>query len=178
MKRQRTTKSGKEAKAVAEMTAAEAAVSHAVVAAEIAENDRLYHREDAPKITDAEYDALRRELNAIEARFPKLKSAVSVSVGAPPSPKFAEARHAVPMLSLENAFSADDVRDFVGQMMRFLGRPADEPIQLTAEPKIDGLSMSLRYEQQRLVLGAIKHLINGDRPPIHAVDNLITKTPT
>ena len=156
MKPQRTTKSGKEAKAVAEMTAAEAAVRHAVVAAEIAENDRLYHREDAPKITDAEYDALRRELNAIEARFPKLKSAVGVSVGAPPSPKFAEARHAVPMLSLENAFSADDVRDFVGQMMRFLGRPADEPIQLTAEPKIDGLSMSLRYEQQRLVLGATR----------------------
>ncbi len=147
---------GKSAKAVDDLTAAEAVRRHKALSRQIAEADRRYHGEDAPTITDAAYDALRRELNEIEARFPDLKSAVSASVGARPSAKFAEARHAVPMLSLENAFADDDVRDFVDQIYRFLGRSPDEPIAITAEPKIDGLSMSLRYEDRKLVLGATR----------------------
>jgi DNA ligase (NAD+) len=143
-------------KPVEELTEAEAAAEHDRVSGEIAAHDRRYYQEDAPVISDAAYDELRRRLNAIEARFPALKSAVSVSVGAAPSAKFAPVRHAVPMLSLENAFGEDDVRDFVEQMYRFLGRSRDDPIAFTAEPKIDGLSSSLRYEKGRLVLGATR----------------------
>ena len=148
----------KSLKAVDALSSREAAAELKTLAAEIAEHDRRYHEQDAPTITDAAYDALRRRNEAIEARFPDLKrpDSPSKSVGAKPSSKFTEARHSVPMLSLENAFSDEQVRDFVDQMFRFLGRSKDEPIPLTAEPKIDGLSMSLRYEERQLVLGVTR----------------------
>jgi DNA ligase (NAD+) len=143
---------------VEKLSAAEAAAELQRLATEIAGHDRRYYEQDAPTVADAEYDALRQRNAAIEARFPALKRVDSPSgrVGAAPSGKFASVRHAVPMLSLENAFSDDDVRDFVAQMHRFLGRPEEEPIALTAEPKIDGLSMSLRYESGKLKLGATR----------------------
>jgi len=147
-------------KPVEELSEAEAAAELARLAEEIAGHDRRYYQEDAPSVSDAAYDALRQRNQAIEARFPALKRSDSPSarVGAAPSGRFAEVRHSVPMLSLENAFDEDDVRDYLKGMYRFLGRPQDEPIALTAEPKIDGLSMSLRYEQRQLVLG----LTRGD----------------
>ncbi len=145
-------------KAVERLSEAEAAAELARLAGEIAAHDRRYYAEEAPTVTDAEYDVLRLRNAAIEARFPGLKRPDSPSerVGVAPSGKFATVRHAVPMLSLENAFDEEDVRDFAGQMVRFLGRAADGPIALTAEPKIDGLSMTLRYEAGRLVLGATR----------------------
>ncbi len=145
-------------KAVEDLSAAEAAAELQRLATEIAGHDRRYYEQDAPTVTDAEYDALRQRNAAIEARFPALRRADSPSgrVGAAPSGKFTSVRHAVPMLSLENAFSDDDVRDFVAQMHRFLGRSDEEPIALTAEPKIDGLSMSLRYESGKLKLGVTR----------------------
>ncbi len=145
-------------KPVEALSAAEAADELKRLAKQIGGADRRYYQEDKPTITDAAYDALRQRNAAIEARFPELKRADSPSerVGAAPLGKFAEVRHAVPMLSLENAFDEADVRDFVNQMYRFLGRPADDPIALTAEPKIDGLSMSLRYEAGKLTLGATR----------------------
>jgi len=147
-------------KPVGELSEVEAAAELARLAGEIAAHDRRYYQKDAPSVSDATYDALRQRNQAIEARFPALKRGDSPSarVGAAPSGKFAEVRHSVPMLSLENAFDEDDVRDYLNGMYRFLGRPQDEPIALTAEPKIDGLSMSLRYEERQLVLG----LTRGD----------------
>ena len=140
------------------LTAEEARADHAALSAEIAEADRLYHGEDAPEITDAEYDALRRRLETLETRFPDLAGtgAASVSVGARPSEKFAKVRHPVPMLSLGNAFSDSEVEEFVARVRRFLNRPEAEPLALTAEPKIDGLSLSLRYEDGRLVTAATR----------------------
>ena len=145
-------------KPVEELSPAEAGAELERLAREIAGHDRRYYEQDAPTVDDADYDALRQRNAAIEARFPELKRADSPSerVGVAPSGKFATVRHALPMLSLENAFSDDDVRDFAAQMHRFLGRPEEEPIALTAEPKIDGLSMSLRYEAGKLVLGATR----------------------
>ena len=140
------------------LTQEQASKELARLAEAIAESDRLYYQDDAPKLSDADYDALRQRNAAIEARFPSLRRRDSPSerVGAAPSGRFPTVRHAVPMLSLDNAFTDDDVRDFVGQMQRFLGRSADEPIVITAEPKIDGLSMNLRYEGGQLVLGATR----------------------
>ncbi len=131
---------------------------HAALSAEIAEHDRRYHGEDAPTISDAEYDALRRRLETIEARFPDLAGTgeASASVGAKASDKFAKVRHAMPMLSLGNAFSDEEIGDFVERVRRFLGLSGDEPVAFTAEPKIDGLSLSLRYEQGRLVTAATR----------------------
>ena len=145
-------------KPVEALSQAEAADELDWLAEAIAAADRRYYQEDAPTISDAAYDALRQRNAAIEARFPELKRADSPSerVGAAPTGKFAEVRHAVPMLSLENAFHEEDVRDFLNQMYRFLKRSPDDPIALTAEPKIDGLSMSLRYEAGQLVLGATR----------------------
>jgi DNA ligase (NAD+) len=141
-----------------ELTAAQAKAEHARLEAEIAAHDSRYYQEDAPSISDAEYDRLRQRYSAIEARFPQLRSATSLSqrVGAAPSARFAKVRHAVPMLSLDNAFAEDDVRDFVGRIRRFLRLSDDEDIAFSAEPKIDGLSMSLRYEGGTLVTGATR----------------------
>jgi len=143
---------------VDELTAAQAKAEHARLEAEIAAHDRRYYQEDAPSVSDAEYDRLRQRYSAIEARFPQLRSATSLTqrVGAAPSARFAKVRHAVPMLSLDNAFAEDDVRDFVGRIRRFLRLSDDEEIAFSAEPKIDGLSMSLRYEGGTLITGATR----------------------
>src|SRR5215471_6111218 len=150
--------SGRAPATVDELTEDAAAVELERLAAEIAEYDRAYYQEDEPKISDADYDALRRRNAAIEARFPALVRADSPSkrLGAAPSEKFEKVRHRVPMLSLDNAFADDDIADFVDRVRRFLGLPADEPIAMTAEPKIEGLSSSLRYERGRFVLGATR----------------------
>jgi DNA ligase (NAD+) len=143
---------------VDDLTEKQAKAEHARLAAEIAGHDRRYYQDDAPSVSDAEYDALRRRYNAIEARFPQLRTLESLTqrVGAAPSGRFAKVRHAVPMLSLDNAFAEDDVVDFVGRIRRFLRLPDDEEIAFSAEPKIDGLSMSLRYEDGELVTGATR----------------------
>ncbi|MFO1101551.1 MAG: NAD-dependent DNA ligase LigA [Methylocystis sp.] len=126
------------------------------LASEIAEHDRRYYQEDAPTVSDADYDALRRRYEALEQAFPELATAQSLTkkVGAKPSEKFAKVKHAVPMLSLGNVFSDEEVEDFVARVGRFLGRT--ESIAFTAEPKIDGLSCSLRYESGRLVQAATR----------------------
>ena len=131
---------------------------HARLAAEIAGHDRRYYQEDAPTVSDADYDRLRQRYGAIEARFPQLRTVESLTqrVGAAPSARFAKVRHAVPMLSLDNAFAEDDVVDFVGRIRRFLRLGSDEEITFSAEPKIDGLSMSLRYQNGELVTGATR----------------------
>ena len=145
-------------KAIEALSEKEAKAEHARLQAEIGRHDRLYYQEDAPKISDAEYDALRRRYAAIEARFPALRTPASLSqrVGAAPAAKFAKVRHALPMLSLGNAFSEDDVRDFVERIRRFLKLGEDEAIAFSAEPKIDGLSISLRYERGELVTAATR----------------------
>src|SRR6476469_5163519 len=125
---------------------------------EIENHDKHYYQEDAPKISDAGYDALRQRFNAIEARFPELVTSDSPSqkVGAQPSGRFAKVRHAVPMLSLDNAFAEADVLDFVTRIRRFLKLGEDDKTAFSAEPKIDGLSMSLRYEGGELVTAATR----------------------
>src|SRR6202140_5595301 len=135
---------------------AQAKVELKRLALEIESHDKHYYQEDAPKISDAEYDALRQRINAIEARFPELVSSDSPSqrVGAQPSGRFAKVRHAVPMLSLDNAFSDEDVVDFDARIRRFLKLGDDDKIAYSAEPKIDGLSMSLRYQGGELVTAA------------------------
>lgn len=145
-------------KPVESLTHEEAAAELERLAREIAEHDRRYHGEDAPIISDADYDALRIRNAEIEARFPELVRADSPSrsVGAAPSGTFGKVVHAVPMLSLDNVFSDGDVRDFVASVRRFLAFPPEGEIVFTAEPKIDGLSMSLRYENRRLVTGATR----------------------
>jgi len=130
------------------------------LAAAIARHDALYHQQDAPEISDAAYDALVRRNAAIEARFPELVRADSPSmrVGAAPAAGFAKVRHARPMLSLGNAFDEEDVREFFAGIRRFLKELSDEsiPLEVVAEPKIDGLSISLRYENGRFVQGATR----------------------
>ncbi|MCC0029985.1 MAG: NAD-dependent DNA ligase LigA [Brucellaceae bacterium] len=140
------------------LTEDEAAAELAYLAAEIARHDELYYTGDAPEISDAEYDALRQRNAAIEARFPELKRSDSPSerVGALVSEKFEKVRHRVPMLSLDNAFSDDDVRDFVARVRRFLKMDEAAPLAMTAEPKIDGLSLSLRYEDGKLAYAATR----------------------
>ena len=144
--------------AVDAMTEKQAKAEYARLAAEIAEHDRRYYQEDAPTVSDAAYDALRRRYGAIEARFPQLRTVESLTqrVGAAPSARFAKIHHAVPMLSLDNAFADQDVIDFVGRIRRFLRLSDGEVIAFSAEPKIDGLSMSLRYEGGVLVTGATR----------------------
>jgi DNA ligase (NAD+) len=144
--------------AVSELTEAQAKAELGRLAAEIAAHDKRYYQEDTPSVTDAEYDALRTRNEAIEARFPALVRPDSPSrkIGAKPAEKFAKIRHAVPMLSLGNAFTDEDVIDFVERIRRFLGLPADEKLAFTAEPKIDGLSCSLRYEGRALVHAATR----------------------
>ena len=141
-----------------EISEAEAANLLMRLAKEIARHDRLYHDRDAPEISDAEYDALVRENIELEARFPHLvrQDSPSRRLGAPPSTPLAKVQHAKPTLSLENAFSDEEVRDFVGRVRRFLSLGEDMAVPVTAEPKIDGLSCSLRYEQGELVLAATR----------------------
>ena len=143
---------------VADLSEAEAAAELARLAAEIAHHDNLYYRQDAPELSDATYDALRQRNGDIEARFPDLIRSDSPShrVGAAPSEGFGKVRHGVPMLSLGNAFADQDVIDFVERVRRFLSLPVEHPLAVTAEPKIDGLSISLRYEQGRLVGAATR----------------------
>ncbi|MEJ6784351.1 NAD-dependent DNA ligase LigA [Aminobacter sp. Piv2-1] len=145
-------------KAVESLSEAEAAAELARLTEEIAEHDRRYHAEDAPTISDADYDALRRRNLAIEQRFPHLvrEDSPSRTVGAAVSEKFGKVTHVVPMLSLDNAFADEDVGEFVGRIRRFLRLSADGPIAITAEPKIDGLSLSIRYEGGRLVTAATR----------------------
>jgi len=140
------------------LTERQAKAGHARLEAEIAEHDRRYYQEDAPTVSDAEYDRLRQRYGAIEARFPQLRTLQSLTerVGAAPSARFAKVRHAVPMLSLDNAFAEQDVLDFVSRICRFLRLPDGDEISFSAEPKIDGLSMSLRYENGVLVTGATR----------------------
>jgi DNA ligase (NAD+) len=140
------------------LTEAEAANRLMRLAKEIARHDKLYHDQDTPEISDADYDALVRENRELEEAFPQLVRADSPSkrLGAAPTSALAKVAHARPMLSLENAFSADEVREFVGRVRRFLNLPASEPVALTAEPKIDGLSCSLRYDGGKLVLAATR----------------------
>ena len=137
---------------------AEAANRLMRLAKEIARHDKLYHDQDAPEISDADYDALVRENRELEERFPKLIRSDSPSrrLGAAPTSALAKVGHARPMLSLDNAFSAEEVRDFVARVRRFLSLPANEPVAMTAEPKIDGLSCSLRYERGQLTLAATR----------------------
>jgi DNA ligase (NAD+) len=140
------------------LTARQAKAEHARLQVEISEHDRRYYQQDRPTVSDAEYDALRRRYTAIEARFPDLRTleSLSLKVGAAPSRGFAKIRHAVPMLSLDNAFADQDVVDFVARIRRFLKLSDDEEIAFSAEPKIDGLSMSLRYEDGELVTAATR----------------------
>src|SRR5271156_2971621 len=140
------------------LTLAKARAEHARLGAEIAEHDRRYHGEDQPTISDAEYDELRRSYTALEAAFPGLAGAESENrkVGAPPSEKFAKARHAVPMLSLGNIFADEEVEEFAARVRRFLGLSESAPLDVVAEPKIDGLSCNLRYENGELVRAATR----------------------
>jgi DNA ligase (NAD+) len=143
---------------VSELTPEEAREELDRLAGIIAAADEAYHGRDAPEISDAEYDALKRRNAAIEAAFPELRRADSPSgrVGAAPAGAFAKVRHAVPMLSLENAFEEAEVGEFVARIRRFLGLDRDAPLAFVAEPKIDGLSLSLRYEEGRLVQAATR----------------------
>src|ERR1700692_1543113 len=135
---------------VGDLSDKQAKGEHERLQAEIAAHDRRYYQDDAPSVTDAEYDKLRQRYGAIEARFPHLCTLESLTqrVGAAPSARFAKVRHAVPMLSLDNAFAEEDVVDFVGRIRRFLRLPEDDEIAFSAEPKIDGLSMALAYEHR------------------------------
>jgi DNA ligase (NAD+) len=144
--------------AIDKLTEAQAKAELKWLAAEIDAHDKRYYQDDAPTVSDAAYDALRRRNEEIEARFPALVRADSPSrrVGAQPSQKFAKVRHAVPMLSLGNAFSDEEVTEFVERIRRFLRLPEDETVAITAEPKIDGLSCTLRYEGGRLVNAATR----------------------
>ncbi|TCM58631.1 DNA ligase (NAD+) [Rhizobium sp. PP-F2F-G48] len=145
-------------KPVDALSEADAVEELAFLASELARHDALYHGKDEPEISDAEYDALKRRNGEIEARFPDLVRPDSPSgkVGAAPSGLFQQVTHARPMLSLDNVFSDEDVSDFIASVYRFLGRLPDDSIAFTAEPKIDGLSMSLRYEKGTLVTAATR----------------------
>jgi DNA ligase (NAD+) len=142
---------------IAKLTKAQARVELKRLTLELEGHDKRYYQDDSPSVSDAEYDTLRQRFNAIEARFPEFVTAESPSqkVGAAPSGRFRKVRHAVPMLSLDNAFAEQDVLDFVARIERFL-KLGDDKIAFSAEPKIDGLSMSLRYEGGELVTAATR----------------------
>ncbi|MFG1382062.1 NAD-dependent DNA ligase LigA [Xanthobacter versatilis] len=143
---------------VDDLSPAEAASEHKALAQEITGHDAAYYREDAPVVSDAEYDALRHRYEAIEERFPGLRGEDSLSekVGAAPSEKFGKVAHKVPMLSLANCFSDEEVVEFVARVKRFLNLGPDDEVAFTCEPKIDGLSCSLHYENGRLTVAATR----------------------
>ena len=145
-------------KSVPEMTADEAVAEHKRLAAEIAEHDRRYYQDDAPSVSDAAYDELRQRLLAIEDEHPELATGDSPTqqVGTAPSEKFGKVRHKVPMLSLGNIFAEDEALEFLDRVRRFLRIPEGDPLEVTAEPKIDGLGISLRYEDGRLAVAATR----------------------
>lgn len=141
-----------------QMTEADAANRLMRLAKEIARHNRLYHDQDQPEIADADYDALIHENNALEAAFPQLirPDSPNAQVGATPTSGLRKVQHAVRMMSLDNGFSDEDIAEFVARVRRFLALPEDAPVALTAEPKIDGLSCSLRYEKGELRLAATR----------------------
>ncbi|MXQ10144.1 NAD-dependent DNA ligase LigA [Microvirga makkahensis] len=145
-------------KSVDELTLPEARAEHEALGREIAEHDRRYYEEDAPTVSDAEYDALRKRYEALEGLFPELKTEDSLTqkVGARASEKFAKIRHRIPMLSLANGFADEEVEEFVERIRRFLQWKGNAPLVFTAEPKIDGLSLSIRYEKGRLITAATR----------------------
>ena len=148
--------------AVGDLTERQARAEHKRLAAEIEHHDKLYHVQDAPEISDADYDRLRQRLNAIEARFPQLVDSFSPSqrVAPPPSAAFTEVRHLRPMLSLQNVFTDDELQAFLDRVRRGLEQETDlapdAEIAFACEPKIDGLSISLRYEDGEFVIGATR----------------------
>ncbi len=143
---------------IAKLTVEEAKAEHERLAKIIRDHDEAYYAEDAPVISDAEYDALRKDLLAIEARFPELitEESPSQNVGIAPSKGFRKVKHRVPMLSLDNAFDNEELREFEGRVRRFLGLAPTEEVAFFAEPKIDGLSASLRYDKGKFVQGATR----------------------
>ncbi len=143
---------------VSDLTPDQARREYEQLGADIAEHDRRYYEEDAPAISDAEYDRLRQRYEALEVQFPELKTPESLTqrVGSKASEKFAKIRHRAPMLSLGNGFADEDVTEFVVRIRRFLQLKPETELAFTAEPKIDGLSLSLRYEGGRLVSAATR----------------------
>src|SRR6195952_2254030 len=143
---------------VADLTPTDAADELARLAEEIAGHDVRYHQQDDPTISDGDYDALKRRNLEIEARFPELvrEDSPSLKVGAARAAQFSEVTHGVPMLSLDNAFADDEAIEFDARIRRFLRLSADETVGYTAEPKIDGLSCSIRYEKGQLVQAATR----------------------
>jgi DNA ligase (NAD+) len=134
----------------------DAKARHAKLSKDIERHDVAYHQNDAPEISDADYDALRRELEQIEAQYPELMTEASPTkkVGAAPARGFKKVKHSVPMLSLSNLFTEEDLGDFIQKVQRFLN--VSDDIAFVAEPKIDGLSCSLRYEKGELVQAATR----------------------
>lgn len=146
------------ARSVDHLSPIEARIEHARLTEELSKHDQRYYQEDAPIISDAQYDALRQRYEALEKLFPELVTDQSLTqkVGSKPSEKFAKIKHSIPMLSLGNVFTDDDVSDFVARVRRFLGQAESQQICFTAEPKIDGLSCSLRYERGMFISAATR----------------------
>jgi DNA ligase (NAD+) len=140
------------------MTPEEAQGKLAELAKDIESHDRAYHQNDAPNISDADYDRLRRLNTAIETAFPSLirSNSPSRNIGAEPVAGFGKVTHSHPMLSLDNAFDDVDVENFIGRIRRFLGLGDDEAVEIVAEPKIDGLSIALRYKNGKFVQAATR----------------------
>ncbi len=147
-----------QSKALFDLSLEDARARHAVLVKDIRAHDKAYYQKDAPEVSDADYDKLRQELEALESQYPELITAGSPTqtVGVKPSQSFKKVKHAVPMLSLSNVFSEEELEDFIGRVRRFLGLSEGEPVELLAEPKIDGLSCSLRYEDRKLVVAATR----------------------